>query len=292
MFTRVQSAHRARAYDRLVAMASGVQAAMDVAHQLGLHVEEPRVIQETHNTVVWLWPQPIIAKVGTYRDTAEGLIREHDVASRLSALNASVALPLPGSSPVTDVSSGFTVTLWCRVEKVEHVAVRGPAVGRSLDQLHRALGDCDVWLPSFRVGLEYARAALFDDQRVAALNPDDRMLLRSAFVDLWSKLDNLQFAEQALHGEPHDGNYLATASGLVWIDFESVCRGPREWDLAFLPEEALTESAPIDLALLQLLRVLNSVRVATWCAVEARFPEMRIHGEHHLRVVRSQWSGL
>jgi hypothetical protein len=33
------------------------------------------------------------------------------------------------------------------------------------------------------------------------------------------------------------------------------------------------------------------VRVATWCAVEARFPEMRIHGEHHLRVVRSRWPG-
>jgi hypothetical protein len=34
---------------------------------------------------------------------------------------------------------------------------------------------------------------------------------------------------------------------------------------------------------------LNSARVATWCAVQARFPEMRRHGAHHLNIVRSRW---
>jgi aminoglycoside phosphotransferase (APT) family kinase protein len=37
---------------------------------------------------------------------------------------------------------------------------------------------------------------------------------------------------QPVHGDAHPGNLVATREGLVWIDFEEVCRGPVEWDLA------------------------------------------------------------
>jgi thiamine kinase-like enzyme len=38
---------------------------------------------------------------------------------------------------------------------------------------------------------------------------------------------------QPLHGDAHPGNLIATREGgLVWIDFEDVCLGPAEWDLA------------------------------------------------------------
>ena len=37
---------------------------------------------------------------------------------------------------------------------------------------------------------------------------------------------------QTLHGDAHPGNLIATRNGLVWIDFEDVCLGPLEWDLA------------------------------------------------------------
>jgi thiamine kinase-like enzyme len=38
---------------------------------------------------------------------------------------------------------------------------------------------------------------------------------------------------QPLHGDAHPGNLIATREGgLVWIDFEDVCLGPVEWDLA------------------------------------------------------------
>jgi hypothetical protein len=33
-------------------------------------------------------------------------------------------------------------------------------------------------------------------------------------------------AEQLLHGEPHPGNVLKTKDGLLFIDFETCCRGP------------------------------------------------------------------
>src|SRR5262249_13631589 len=35
-----------------------------------------------------------------------------------------------------------------------------------------------------------------------------------------------------LHGDPHWSNFLAGPGGCVMIDFESVCRGPVEWDLS------------------------------------------------------------
>ena len=37
---------------------------------------------------------------------------------------------------------------------------------------------------------------------------------------------------QPLHGDAHPGNLIATRGDLVWIDFEDVCLGPVEWDLA------------------------------------------------------------
>jgi Ser/Thr protein kinase RdoA (MazF antagonist) len=76
--------------------------------------------------------------------------------------------------------------------------------------------------------LEHARGALFDDLEMAALSPVDRAFLRAAFTDLLNNLDDRSFPQQALHGEPHAGNYLLTPSGPRWIDFEGSCLGPLE----------------------------------------------------------------
>lgn len=94
-----------------------------------------------------------------------------------------------------------------------------------------------------------------------------------------------------LYTGPHQGNYVVTTSGLRWIDFEGACAGPLEWDLAFLPDDGAAMFHDVDGELLGLLRTLNSVRVSTWCWAQARFPEMRKHGEHHLAMVRTRWRG-
>jgi streptomycin 6-kinase len=39
-------------------------------------------------------------------------------------------------------------------------------------------------------------------------------------------------SEQLLHGEPHPGNVLRTSSGLLFVDLETCCRGPIEFDIA------------------------------------------------------------
>jgi hypothetical protein len=139
---------------------------------------------------------------------------------------------------------------------------------------------------SGRQGRETARAALDDDNRVAALDPADRAFLRSAFADLIVQLDTRSFVHRPLHGEPHDGNSVVTPEGIRWIDFEAACVGPVEWDLTFLPNVGVAAFPNVDRDLLGLLRTLNSARVATWCWVQA---EMRRHAELHLERVRDQW---
>jgi hypothetical protein len=80
---------------------------------------------------------------------------------------------------------------------------------------------------------------------------------------------------------------LITPTGLRWIDLEDVSVGPLEWDLAFLPEEAVLQFPMVDPEPLGLLRTLKSACVATWCWLLAEeFDEMRRDGEYHLEQVR------
>jgi hypothetical protein len=70
--------------------------------------------------------------------------------------------------------------------------------------------------------------------------------------------------EQLLHGEPHRGNVLNTKSGPLFIDLETACRGPVEFDLAHVSREVSECYAGIDRALLDECRVLVLAMDAAW----------------------------
>ena len=71
-------------------------------------------------------------------------------------------------------------------------------------------------------------------------------------------------AEQLLHGEPHPGNVLSTANGPRFIDLETCCRGPVEFDLAHVPEAVVERYPGIDRVLLRDCRQLVLAMVAAW----------------------------
>jgi hypothetical protein len=266
-------------------MTSAVQAAIDVAGKFGIMSTDPVLLQETNNTVVWLRPEPVVAKVAVRAHSQDEVRLEYAVASELEALGAETARPMPGTRPISHWSTRFTVTLWERLEGSDRVPVPPEVLAQSLRRLHKGLERTEVDLPSFRSMLVRASGALEDDLFMADVPHTDRELLRAWYERGFAALERARFEDRRLHGEPHDGNRIVTSGGLRWIDFESCCIGPLEWDLAFQPDEVVRLFSQADLGLLALLRKLNSARVATWCS-GSRHPEMKEHGELHLALLR------
>jgi Ser/Thr protein kinase RdoA (MazF antagonist) len=268
-----------------------VQAAIEAAEQFGILTTDPLLLQETNNTVVWLRPEPVVAKVAVREDSKAEIRLEHAVAVELAALGAEIARPVPGMSPVLHPTSGFVVTFWERLRGTDRTLVAPSELAGSLLRLHSALGQTEVELPSFRAMLIKSHRALEDDLFRSTSARADLELLRSTYDRGFAALESVSFARQRLHGEPHDGNRIKTNTGLRWIDFESCCVGPLEWDLAFQPESVVQLFPQTDSSLLVLLRSLNSARVATWC-LQSHHPEMRHHGEIHLALLRQSSGGF
>jgi hypothetical protein len=268
----------------------GILAATEAGRRWGYTSSDPVLLQETNNTVVWLSPHPVVAKVATRADGTEKLLREHEVATAIADLGAPIGRPLQGSSPYVHRGTRFTVTMWERLEQSRQGQFSDAELGLSLRQVHQALEQSGLGLPDFAMWLTQARMALDDKSRMAALPVEDQAILRKTFDVLLAQLEGRSFTRQTLHGEPHAGNRITTSLGFRWIDLESVCLGPLEWDLVFLPEEARAIFGGFDQDLLTLLSVLNSARVATWCWIQWRFPEMFQHGKHHLNEVNKYWT--
>ncbi len=94
--------------------------------------------------------------------------------------------------------------------------------------------------------------------------------------------------DRAIHGGAHDGNLLRIREGVRWIDFDTACRGPAEWDLAHLPPVAAKYFPKVDAELLELMRGLVSAEVAIWCwRAYGRAREVNDAARFHLERVRA-----
>ena len=201
-------------------------AAVRAAAQYGYVVDDPLLVQETNNTVVWLRPHEIIAKVGRWSHSEQALRREHAVATILAGARAPIGPPVHDAESVLDEHTGFLVTLW---QRLEHDVAREPSpvdVAGALRELHEGLSRYRGELPSFREGVRRARVTLDDDRLMVALAPEDRSTLRRAYDRVSAELEELDFVEGPLHGEPHLDNVLVTTNGVRWVDLEAVCVGP------------------------------------------------------------------
>jgi len=101
-------------------------------------------------------------------------------------------------------------------------------------------------------------------------------------------IDDRGDAEQLLHGEPHAGNLLKTKNGLLFIDFETCCRGPIEFDVAHVPEAVSEHYPDADQDLLRECRVLMLAMVASWrWDRDDQFPNGRRMGAELLSELRA-----
>jgi aminoglycoside phosphotransferase (APT) family kinase protein len=210
--------------------AGAIEAAVRAGTEAGFDSMQPIVLQDSNNVVVWLSPHPVVAKVGIWEHSAEALGREVSVCQELGQCGAPTARPIGVLRHCG--AARLPVSLWGRIEAVEGRTASALELAHSLEQVHASLRHCVTELPSYRAGIDHARATLYNDQRMTAPSANDLTFLRGSFDRWTSEVYAVRRAEQPLHGEPHSGNFITSGAGPVFVDFEGVCTGPLEWDLA------------------------------------------------------------
>jgi hypothetical protein len=200
---------------------SAVEAAVAVAAEHGLRSYDPVVLRDAWHVLVHLRPLPLVARVSSglpYPDgpPEEDVIHELAVASHAARAGAPVVPPSDLLDPGPHRHGGHVVAFWQYVRPRREV--EPVAAGEGLRAIHEALGDYEGELP-----------ALHTDDLAAITG----RLAPSADVELLRELGLRRPAgpAQAIHGDAHLANCLP---GPLWHDFETACRGPREFDLAAL----------------------------------------------------------
>ena len=269
-----------------------IAAAIEVARGLGLQVQEPVPLRSTNNVVVWLSPTPVVAKVSRGRNAS--LRRELQVALELSALGAPVVSAAQGVPAIVHSRHGLDMSFWQYHAQRASAHFEGTRVASGLRRVHAALGQISPGLranlPSYLLQLQFARTLLMDSSRVPALAECDRRLLLTAFDRLKADLVELAPVEShvVLHGSPHRYNMLLVGDEPVFIDFENVCTGPVEWDLALLdPQAEQAYGASVHERLMWVCRSVQSVMTAAFCWADVDRGDLREHAEWHLAHVRT-----
>ncbi len=202
-------------------------AAREVAAVVGLDAHDAVVLRQTRSAVVDLAPAAVIARVwpAGQRDL-DVVRRELAVTSYLAHAGAPVAAPW--TQPGPQEREGHVVTLWWRVDHDPDRPLDGAAAGRALREVHEHLAEYDgAGLPHFaRLDEVRAVAATLDLPAAEAADLAEAVALAERAV---ARLD---VPLQPVHGDAWLGNVLRTPGGPVWSDFELLCLGPRELDLA------------------------------------------------------------
>jgi hypothetical protein len=268
-----------------------VSSALDVAAGLGMAVAtaKPQLLRSTNNTVVWLQPFPVVAKVAP---EGNGLLQwELTVASALSGMRAPVVAPLELAGPMVHHCGQWDVTFWPYHPQPEETP-EPVALGRALERLHHLLDEAahrDGWsLPAWDQGPRDVLDRLGDDSFAPALSAEDRSLLIQA-LGRSHLIAEMSARQSALHGSPHGYNVLMVDGEPMFIDFETVCYGPVEWDLCHLDTSVADQYPPgYGVESLASARLVVSAMTSALCweGVD-RGEDMRSHAEHHLAVVRS-----
>jgi Ser/Thr protein kinase RdoA (MazF antagonist) len=112
--------------------------------------------------------------------------------------------------------------------------------------------------------VDEAQAVLGNPALSPALATGDREFLEDTLRRVRRTIETRGYAEQLLHGEPHPGNLLGTNRGPRFIDLETCCRGPIEFDVAHVTEAARRSYPHADEQLVGDCRRLVLAMVAAW----------------------------
>lgn len=262
-----------------------VAAAMSTASSLGLTVDDAIVLHDSNRLTLRLLPCDVLARVAP---VAHQVARfEVELAQRLADAGCPVAALEPRVEPRVHERDGFVVTLWTYYEPVTPRQVSPADYASALERLHAGMRTLDVPTPHVTDRVDSAQQLVASRDRTPALADADRELLGDTLRRL-RRVIGERGGEQLLHGEPHPGNVLPTKNGLLFIDLETCCRGPVEFDLAHAPEDVGEHYQGVDQHLLYECRILVLAMITTWrWDGDDQFPDGRQLGMEWLSQLRA-----
>ncbi|WP_346021081.1 phosphotransferase [Streptosporangium sandarakinum] len=239
-----------------------VAAAVDTAAEYGLGADDAAVLHTSNRIAVRLRPSGILARVAplAYRPDLEV-----EIARRLTGTGSPVAGPDPRTEPRVHVRDGFAVTLWTYYEPTAAPGNHPPAAyADALARLHAGLRRIDFAAPHFTDRVADALRVVEDPTVSPDLGTAERALLTDTLHKISRAILDRGTRRQLLHGEPHPDNLLATADGPLFIDLETACRGPVEFDLAHAPKDVAAHYPGADSVLLADCRILSLALAVSW----------------------------
>lgn len=257
-----------------------VGAARSIASELGLAADDAVVMHDSNKLTLRLLPCDVLARVAPVAHQVAWF--EVGIARELAEAGAPVAALV---EPQVYERDGFVVTLWTYYEPLTAQEVSPADYAQALARLHAGMRKVGVPTPHVTDRVEEARRLVASRESTPELADADRKLLGDTLRDLSRAISG--GGEQVLHGEPHPGNVLTTANGLLFVDFETCCRGPVEFDLAHAPEEVADHYPDVDRELLRQCRLLGLAMVTAWrWDRDDRFPDGRRMGIEGLGRIR------
>lgn len=220
---------------------AAIAASRRVAERHGLSVERTIVLQDSNRLTVRLAPCDVVVRIAP-RSRRAAAAREVTVADALAPTGAPVA-PLDARfEPHVHDEDDFVLTFWAYCPPDPTATLGAGEYADALASLHDGMRSAG---PVTGLGhcldrVAEALALVDDDANVSPISATERNLVRSTLRDGGSVVAESP-SEQLLHGEPHPGNVIRTDTGLVFVDLETSCRGPIEFDIA---HATITEGAP------------------------------------------------
>lgn len=247
---RLSEARRATAAARLVASAQG------------LSVDDVVVLHNSNKIAARLLPCDVLARVAPSAQQVAAF--EVELAQQLADAESPVAALEPRVEPRVYERDGFAITLWTYYDSLPDREVSPADYADALRRLHADMRSLKLATPHFTDRVAEAEELVASRDRTPALADTDREVLTNTLRSRLRGITERGAAEQVLHGEPHPGNLLNAKTGLRFIDLETCCRGPVEFDLAHVPENAVEYYAGVDHELLRECRGLVLAMVAAW----------------------------
>lgn len=243
-------------------LSAAIEAATAAARALGLAADDALVLHDSNRAALRLLPCDTLARVATGPHRA-GMRFEAAVARKLAEAGAPVAGLDPRVRPAAYEQGEFVVSFWTFFE-TNPEPLTAEASAAALERLHAAFRTVDLPAPHFTHRVAEAQRIVQDAELSPALGGADRKLLQDALRKLALLIQQRTTAEQLLHGEPHPGNLLNTLSGPLFIDLETCCRGPVEFDIAHADDTVALHYPNADQTTVALCRALKLAMVAAW----------------------------